>query len=66
MKNLTFRGVFTKKNQNRWEKDCLERGIGQFVDLRRGASQERGGGVLRVGDEISNICNRILTNKKPE
>ena len=46
MENLTFRGVFTKKNQNRWEKDCLERGIGQFVDLRREASQERGGGVF--------------------
>ena len=42
MKNLTFRGVFTKRNQYRGGRDCLERGLGYFVDLKGGLGKKEG------------------------
>ena len=57
MKNFNILGVHRKiqvlervHEKSIYRGDCLKReGLGQFVDLRGGAWQERGGGVFEGG-----------------
>ena len=46
VKNLTFRGEFTKNQYRGGRLPKRVGGLGQFPDLRRGAWQERRGGVF--------------------